>query len=1013
LDFATVKEIAGEEKTDKLGRKSVRVSPKLRGMTAKEHKGVHPDQAAALLGYDSGAEMISDIINAPSVKDLADTRAEAEMVERHGDILNDGTIERAADDAVKNEERGALILQELKVLARGTSVPTIDRMTIKAIAKERIGQLSFREIFPGKYRKAEIKAAQEATAALKEGNKEQAAAAKMRQVMNYYLGMEAAEAKADTMKIVDRMSRYNKKKVREEIMKAGNDYWEQLDKILNRFEFRKSATLASVENINTWMKEQVENEGAGLVLANPVLDEGYITHWKNVPYNDLRGINDSVKNIEHVARYSNKIDLLQEKVDFQKIVNEWVDSMNEKVETKFTPAASVADDPAKWRKWGRWAMAQMTKIPFMASWLDGGERVGLSHQLLVQRFTDAYDAEVRLWDKAAKPVMDLILNRDKDDVKRHNTKYFIPEIAGTAFHTGNMMGHEIIAVALNTGNQSNLRKLLLGEGWANPDDESTINFDNPKLQAVLSKMTASDWQLVQTIWDQMETLYKPLAEVHRKTTGLTPPKIEKTPIEAYGMRLDGGYYPMKYDPSRDNRVQEREDKLNAQVESMFSTDASIQASVNASATNERTKYYAPVRLSLDVIQNHFQEVIHYITHHDAVRQVNKLIRNNEVANTIKSKLGPDEYAQLKPWLNDIAKDGKEAPVKTYWDDVIQRLRFGITLGVMGFKASTGIIQISGLSNTLAEVGVANIFQALGSILGSPKDMRGAWDFASENSKVMNHRVKTMDREIKNAMSKLADKKGFKAAVQEASMKHIALIQTYMVDLPTWHAAYIKEMKESGDEQKAYQYADWAIENIQGSGITKDMASIMRSQSETGRMLTMFMTFFSSLWNLQRDVVRGAKSGRYSLTTLAAKAGFLLIIPVLFEMLMRGELTDEDDEPEEKLQKMLTGVALYPIQSVPFIRDVASATIGEYGYNISPVASLIEQGTRSIPGLLEGVFTDEEITKSQVKGAAKVIGAAAGVPGVNQAWATGEHLYQVMEDGEDITLQQLLFGPRRN
>jgi len=1013
LDFATVKDIVGEQKTDKIGRKSIRVSPKLRGMTAKEHKGVHPDQAAAMFGYNSGAEMLNDIVNAPSIKEVADTRAEAIMIERHGDILTDGTIERAADDAVKNEERGRLILQELKVLSRNTSVPTIDRKTIKALTKEKIGELSFREIFPGKYRKAEIKAAQESTAALKEGNKEAAASAKMRQVMNYYLGMEAAEAKAGTMKIVDRMSRYNKKKVREEIIKADGGYWDQLEKILNRFEFRKSATLKSVENINTWMKEQIENEGAGLMLSNAVLDESYITHWKNVPYADLQGINDSVKNIEHVARYSNKIDLLQEKVDFLKVVNDWVDNMNEKVESKFTPTASVADDPAKWQKWGRWAMAQMTKIPFMASWLDGGERVGMSHQLLVQRFTDAYDAEVRLWDEAAKPVMDMILNRSKEDIKRHNTKYYIPEIAGTAFHTGNMMGHEIIAVALNTGNESNLRKLLLGEGWANPDDDTTISFQNPKLQAVLSKMTVSDWQLVQTIWDQMETLYPALAEVHRKTTGLTPPKIEKTPIEVQGMTLNGGYYPMKYDPSRNNRVQEQEDKLNAQTESMFSNTASIQASVNIGATNERTKYYAPVRLSLDVVQNHFQETIHYITHHDAVRQVNKLIRNNEVTNTIKAKLGPDEYAQLRPWLNDIAKDGREAPVKMFWDDILQRLRFGITLGVMGFKASTGIIQIAGLSNAFAEMGTASTLQALRSVVGSPRTMRDSWDFAKENSKVMNHRVNTMDREIKNAMRKLEDKKGFKAAVQEASMKHIALIQTYMVDLPTWHAGYIAEMKRSGDEQKAYQYADWAIENIQGSGITKDMAAIMRGQSETGRMLTMFMTYFSSLWNLERDLVRGVKARKYSTTTIAAKTAFLFIVPVLFEMAMRGEFGGEDKEPEEKLQKMLTNVALYPVQSVPFVRDIASATVGEYGYNISPVASLIEQTTQAAPGLLEGILTDEEVTKAQAKSVSKAVGAVIGLPGTGQAWATGEHLYQVLEEGEDLAFRQLLFGPRRD
>lgn len=1002
LDHATVKEMAGEEKEDKLGRKSVVVPPELRGMTAKGQQGVHPDEAAAFFGYKSGSEMLHDLTTAPAIKVQAESNAEALMVDRHGDILTDGTIEQQADEAVRNEERGKLILSELKTLAKGTNAPTIERNTIKDLAETNIGKLSFREIHPGKYRKAEIRAAQESAAMLAAGNREGAASAKMRQVMNYYLGMTATNAKNDTVKIVDRMARYNKKKVREEIMKAEGGYWDQIVRILNRFEFRKAATLKEIESLNLWMAERNNEAGDALVLTNAVLNESYVTHWKNVPFSDLQGINDSMKNIEHVARYANKLTRMQEEIDFNKLVDRWITSMDEKVKTRFV---SKRADVAEGRKWGRWFMAQMTKIPMMASWLDGGERTGISHQIMVQPFTDAYNAEIKLWTEAGKPVMDAIENRSKADRKRHNQKNYIPEI------DDNLYGHQILAVALNTGNQSNLKKMLLGEGWANPEVETEIEFNNPKLQAVLSHMTKDDWVLVQNIWDQMETLYPQLAEVHRRTTGLTPPKIEAVPVETEFGTFRGGYYPVKYDPNRDQRAALNEDKLNAETESMFSNNASIQASVNTGATNERTGYYAPIRLSIDVVPAHFQETIHYITHHDAVREVNRLTRNKQVAQTIKEKLGPEEYAQLRPWLNDIAKDGREAPTKMFWDDMLQKLRFGVTLGTMGFKASTGIIQVSGLSNSVAEVGLGNMMQSMRSILGSTTTIKQAWDFAVENSQVMEHRAQTMDREIKNAMKRIEGKRGILAAAQEASMKHIALIQTYMVDLPSWHAAYIKGMQDWGDEARSFQYADWVIENVQGSGATKDMARIMRSQAETGRMFTMFMTFFSSLWNMERDLVKGAKTGRYSTTNVAAKVMFLFTIPVLFEMMMRGQLGEPEGE-DDRLQRMLTGVAMYPIQSIPFIRDIASAAAGEFGYNISPLQSIIEQGTRTLPELITRGFTDDEITKGQVKGATKFIGATLGIPGMNQAWATGEHLYDVIEEGEEFTTRELLFGPDR-
>jgi hypothetical protein len=461
--------------------------------------------------------------------------------------------------------------------------------------------------------------------------------------------------------------------------------------------------------------------------------------------------------------------------------------------------------------------------------------------------------------------------------------------------------------------------------------------------------------------------------------------------------------------------QERQD---AQADSMFGDTGSIQASVNASSTNERTGFYDSIDLNLGIVPNHFQETIHFITHHDAVRQTNKLIRNSEVKKAIKATLGPEEYKNLIPWLNDIAKDGRESANKGFVDWFFKKMRFGVTLGTMGFKASTGLIQTSGLSNSIAEVGQKNMLQAMRMILGSENSIKEGWDFAVENSKVLEHRLQTMDREMRTALESLEGKKGYMAAVQEASMKHIAFIQLYTVDLPSWYAGYLKELGNSGDERKAFEYADWVIENVQGSGATKDMSTMLRNQSATHRIFTMFMTFFSSAWNMQRDVARGYKSGKHSVSTVAAKAMFLITIPVLYEMVMRGTMfTDGDDDGDEELntQGMLTNLALFPIQGIPVLRDMASGTIGDFGYNMSPVASIIERGVTAAPEIFKRStgLSDKEITAGQVEATAKLVGAFLGVPGMNQVWATGEHLEEVMVQGEDFTMRELAFGPDRD
>jgi hypothetical protein len=139
--------------------------------------------------------------------------------------------------------------------------------------------------------------------------------------------------------------------------------------------------------------------------------------------------------------------------------------------------------------------------------------------------------------------------------------------------------------------------------------------------------------------------------------------------------------------------------------------------------------------------------------------------------------------------------------------------------------------------------------------------------------------------------------------------------------------------------------------------------------------------------------------------------FLFTLPVFFEMLMRGEFEEPDDD-DDRLSKFATQVALYPTTSIPFVRDVAGGLIGDFGYNSTPVAAMLERGIQGSKQIGERAFTDDEVTKAAIKNTSKLAAAAAGIPGVNQAWATGEHLYDVIENGEELTLRELTFGPDR-
>lgn len=1016
LDHATVKQEYGEDKTDKLGRTSRRIPGRLVGMTAKGQEGVHPDEAAPLFGYNSGDQMIKDLLTAPTLEEAAGQNADQRMLEEHGNVLADENIERMADEALQNEEKVDMIMAELRSLRTQRGQPNVQRQLIQDIARDKIQELSFREIHPEKYRRAEIQEAQAAAVAVAAGDHATAEFHKTRQLMNHFLAREAQDAKNHTMKVVDQMSRFNKKSNRERIARADGDYLGQIDKILERFEFRKSKSIKSVdtknENLVKWAETRMKDHGENVVLSPAVLDTGYFTHWKNVTFGDLVGIDESLRNLEHVAKFADNIQVAEDNIAFTALVDKWTDHIGKQPKV-YKPQRTTAVEN---KSWLRSAVAQHSKMPWVATWLDGGERVGLSHDIIMAGVNRANAEKMDLIEKVMNPVTKALSDWAVNNKQRSVKRIHIPEIQDDHLggdNDGVLYGSQIIAVALNTGNQSNLRKMLIGEGWMEADEEAS--FDNPQLQAVLDHMTKEDWELVQMIWDKMDELYPQLAEVYRRSSGLAPPKIQPTPVITQHGVFNGGYYPVVYDQDRSVIGERQAEARDAEVEGMFATMVSSQSSVTSSATQERTGAVGPIRLSLDVIPNHFQDTIHYITHHEPVRQLNKLFSNKQVADSIKGALSPEEFAEFKPWLRDVAADGRESRVKKSWENVFQRLRLGATVGIMGFKASTGLIQIAGLSNAASELGGRHVFRALQTIVGSREKMVNAWGFAVENSSVMKNRAQTMDREILNAMKKIKGEHTFLAATQEMSMKHIMLIQTYMVDLPTWHAAYSKGIEDWGDHKRAVKFADFVVENTQGSGNVKDMSTSMRDKHEAWRMMTMFMTYFSALFNMNRDTVRGARSGRYSVSATAAKAMYLLMVPNMIEMLFRGELTDEDEDDEASdLSKLMLKTALTPMATVPVLNAFSSAAFGDFGYNISPIAQILNKGATSTSAFVDYALTDEDrgLTKGQAKAASQFLGAAVGVPGVNQAWATGEHLYDVIEDGEELTLNQLLFGPRR-
>jgi len=272
----------------------------------------------------------------------------------------------------------------------------------------------------------------------------------------------------------------------------------------------------------------------------------------------------------------------------------------------------------------------------------------------------------------------------------------------------------------------------------------------------------------------------------------------------------------------------------------------------------------------------------------------------------------------------------------------------------------------------------------------------------------------MDRELRTAIKAAQTKHGLRHRVTEVAFMHIGMIQTYTVDLPSWHGAYQKVMDETQNHDRAVRYADSVIENVQGAAQVKDMAEVMRTNNEGMRQLTMFYTFFSSLFGQYRSLLRNVKGAENPLQAAKiATAGILFtsVLPAIYEELVREGLPDDDeDDLEERAQKLALNIALYPVNSVPFARDIANGLFQGYGYDISPVAGVLGTAIR-VAGRTDDII-EGDATEANLRDLMKVIGTLAHLP-TGQLWLTGDYLYDLSQEDADLSFHEAIIAGHRN
>lgn len=1029
--------------------------------------GMDPDEVAGWFGFDSGDAMIRALERAPKRTDAIKAETDRVMNERHGDALNDGEIEAVALDALHTDKRGEWLAAELKAVAEVAGVDVkITMKDARATARQTIARMKVRDATAAmRFLAAERKAGEEAArlgamlaregvwmqnarrriatkarAALRDDGTVDAVAgqidkanastgnynetvqklidAKRRQLVNHALFMEARLAADEVSKAERFVQRLNKASTRERIAGAGRregavvDYLAAIDDILDRYDFRKMSGRAEqrrgalLDFVDAMKAAGRENE---LAIPEAVLRAAERKPYKTLTVEELRGVIDSLKNLQHIAlRWNDLIDA-QNQRKLEEVVGEITAAFDANLPKR--PPGRLKTTAEALRNSARQFIDLVLNAGTILREIDGFKDMGAAYRNLKAPIDQAMDRLTIRKEEAAKAIEDLYSVYSKDDRRKMSVRKVVP---GIPFP---MSKWEMIAVALNTGNEGNYQRLT------DPNVRGSLTPDQVDL--VLNSLDARDADFVQSVWDYIGSFRDDIAKRERRTTGVEPAWVDAMPVSIGGKTLKGGYYPLKYDArlstlARDDETQSMAEALQA---GRFGKAQTKRGHLEARAKSSGRD----IELDMSVFHRHVNQVIYDLELSEPVANSWKVLQSGPVRQAFMDAGRQADFDALEVWLKDVAEGQLNA------GDLLnrgaRRFKSNFTAAKLAFNLGTVAAQISGLSQSMVVVGKRDFLRGFQASLRP-----GIMQEITAKSAFMRERQTTFNKDITDfyndpSLGPLASRWGEikRDVIGPASFWLMTKVQFVLVDVPTWVAGYQQGLRMyDGDDAKAVEHADGIVKRAQASGLFSDRSAIERGstsrttrQNDVIRLFTTLGSYMFAKFNVAYErTARGARVIRQEgvsvrsaqeAISLTVDVAFLFTLEAVFMALIKGSLPGEDDDEDgdgtgdEWAAFLARETAFSVLGTIPFVRDVTSnfqgfESGGAYGGIIAELAKPFKE------------ISQGEVDKGLLKSSIAATGLFLGLPSTQINRAVDAAWRDLLE-GQDVAPVEYILGKR--
>lgn len=595
------------------------------------------------------------------------------------------------------------------------------------------------------------------------------------------------------------------------------------------------------------------------------------------------------------------------------------------------------------------------------------ERMGPKTYDLIYKMMDKAFAKKRLLQEQAKLELKKVMNiYDRETFRkiRNDKIYEINKVD----HKPVMVTKEtLLTMALNWGTDSNRERVV-----------ETYGLDHRNIEKILFKyLNDKDWDFVEAVWKHINSYWPERNIVQNNLYGIPLGKVPgRKIILPDGRKINGMYYPIKYDADLTSKTKDREINDIIRKDMLGRTTFNIgMGSTKSRAQSSGGQY---LRQDLDVYLDYINESVNHIAMRETTADIYKLLSRKDLAEAISQKYGVDTHRRLQRWASDCWHD----PVDklTAWEQRLNRLRHNFTMATMAYRTSTALLNFANLPLVMEKMGAVNMARGLSAIyLGGVKNYRQQKDFILSKSTFMRDRATNMDRDLARGLklkeeqdvSKLTSKAH--AVKEEVDRFAYSLISEtdFMLSLPEWIQTYNNTIAQLQIEkpfmtvaemdEEAVRLADKMVRETFGSGEMKDRPEVVKS-----RLLSQLLPFYSFTSLVMNQFIRGGYDivdGRGPMKLMRAML-FWYILGSVFEGALRS-LVDSatGNDKYSFLQRQGYSFASNgPIGGIPVAREVIPGLYSLFAGMYS------DGGKMSVTGLniFEDVFKTAMAIKSDKK-----------------------------------------------